>query len=80
MATREITDYTAVATPAVGDEFVCQQSGITKKITTTQILSNISNLDAASALDGTESLVIVQSGDNYKITSLALAQYIMDNL
>lgn len=80
MATREITDYTAVVTPAVGDEFVCQQSGVTKKISSNQILTNITNLSAASALDGTEELVIMQSGANYKITSLALAQYIMDNL
>lgn len=80
MATREITNYDPVVTPAVGDEFLCQQVGVTKKITSTQILDNITNLDAASTLDGTEELVIMQSGDNYKITSLTLAQYIMDNV
>ena len=80
MATKTITSYTQVTTPAVTDELLCQQSGVTRKITANQIISNITNLSAASTLDGTEITVLQQSGVNKKITLENLAAYIISEM
>jgi hypothetical protein len=80
MADQQITDYTQVTVPAVTDEFLCQQSGVTLKITADQIIGNIANLDAASALDGTELTVCQQSGVNKYITLEDLATYIISEM
>ena len=80
MATKQITDFTQVTTPAVTDEFLCQQSGVTRKITTSQIIENIDNLDAASALDGTEITICQQSGTNKYVTLADLAAFIISEM
>jgi hypothetical protein len=80
MATKQITQFNPVITPAVTDELLCQQSGVTRKITSNQIISNIANLSAASALGGTEITIIQQSGTNKKITLTALANYIISQI
>jgi hypothetical protein len=77
MAIQEITDYSAVVTPAITDELLCQQGGVTYKITASQIIGNIENLDAASALDGTELVLVQQSGVNMQMTIDDLAAYIV---
>ena len=76
---KQITDYDLVTTPALTDYFICQQSGVTKKQTSAQILSNISNMSASAALDGTEITVCRQSGVNKKMTLSDLAAYIIEN-
>ena len=77
MADRQIKDFDTVVTPALTDYFVCQQSGVTKKQTAAQILSNISNMSAASTLDGTETTICRQGGINKKMTLENLAGYII---
>jgi hypothetical protein len=44
MATQQITNYDAVVTPALSDEHLVQQAGVTGKETNQQILDNINNL------------------------------------
>jgi hypothetical protein len=80
MAIKQITNYSLVSVPAVTDEFLCQQSGVTRKITANQIINNITNLSAASTLDGTEITVLQQAGTNKKITLENLAAYIISEL
>jgi hypothetical protein len=77
---KKIIDYDAVLNPALTDYFICQQAGVTKKQTAAQILSNISNMSAATALDGSEITVCRQSGINRKMTISALATYIIGEL
>jgi hypothetical protein len=79
VADKEIKDFDAVATPALADVLVCQQAGVTAKQTVTQIFSNIANLAAASALDGTETVFTRQGGINVKMTVDALAEFIIEN-
>lgn len=79
MADKQITDYDLVTNPAITDIFVCQQSSVTKKQTAAQILSNVSNLSAASTLDGTEIAICRQGGVNKKMTIANLAAYIIEN-
>ena len=75
MSDKQIKEYNIVITPALTDLFVCQQAGTTKKQTAAQILSNVSNMSAASTLDGTEISLCRQSGVNKKMTISQLAKY-----
>ena len=77
MANKQIKDYNQVSGPSLTDTFVCQQSGVTKKQTTAQILSNIANLTAAATLDGSETAFIRVSGVNSKVTIDTLADFII---
>ena len=79
MADREITDpgWNPVVTPTPDDIFICQQGGVTKKITAEQILSNIANFDNAATLTGGETIFCKQGSDSKKITIATLADYII---
>jgi len=50
MSNKIITDYAAVSTPANTDTLLCMQSGVTKKLTASQILSLV-NSDNVSLTD-----------------------------
>jgi len=80
MANKEIKDYDQVASSTLDDLLVCQQSGVTKKQTLSQVFSNVANLTAASTLDGTERIFIRAYGVNSYITSDDLADYILSAL
>jgi hypothetical protein len=77
MADKEIKDYNQVTVPALTDVFACQQSGVTRKQTSSQILSNVANMTAASALGGSEVTVVRQGSANKKVTMAVLANYII---
>jgi len=76
MANVQISDKDLVAVPALTDLFLCEQEGVVKKITSDQILSNLPNMDAADALDGTEVLFCSQT-TNKQITVNDLAVFII---
>ena len=78
MADLEIKDFVQVVTPALTDVFVCQQSGVTLKITASQILGLISVMSNAGALAGTETTIVRQSSENKKATLASITDYILE--
>lgn len=79
MANKEIQEFNFVVTPTVDDLFVLQQGGVTYKITTENIFTNIANLADASTLTGGEEIFCAQGDDARKITIDDLADYLAEN-
>lgn len=79
MADFQLTDKELVVVPNLTDLFYCQQSGVSKRITANQILSNINNFSDASALDGTE-IVYIYQGSNKRMLVSELVNYIKEEL
>jgi len=77
MAINEITDYTAVVTPATTDKFICQQRGTTKQITAADMFDVINYFNNVSSDDlyTVDTFLGTQSGSAVKITILQLITY-----
>jgi len=75
MAIREIGYYSAVTTPAVSDEFLCQKNGTSQKTTTTEILDAISDFTQYDKDDLIASGIVMGTQSDAQV-KISLAQII----
>ena len=75
MTIREIGYYSAVTTPAVSDEFLCQKNGASQKTTTTEILDAISDFTQYDKDDLIASGIVMGTQSDAQV-KISLAQII----